>query len=431
MFKPVKDAFRSFEQRGGIYIFFSTILLRIIQFVLGIMIIRLLSKEDYGNLSYAFSITQLIIPFSGAGLYLSLLHFGPIQKTPEDKLKLFAHTLRQGLIYSLLMLGAVLILAGLLAVKMPGSLVYLRLFSFYIISYCLFYSFISLLRIKKQNKAYAAALLGNSLLVFGLSLLGIFLGGGRGYAIGFVTAPALTALIILLTLKGKEKESYGLFRRVEGLPVKSREYTKYGLYTGLGNIASQMAWQLDAIMIGIIMAQSTEVAVYKAASLIPFSLIFIPSVFMQTDFVYIAERFDQKKYLIAYYKKYLMVFTLITAAVMAVWYAGGAQIVRIFGPEYIEARPLIDILMINVVSTFLLRVPLGNMLAAVGRAKWNSYSAVAMLGINVILNLLLIPRFGVRGAAFATVTAISLSSLINLILFFVYLRQLDTKRPGA
>lgn len=431
MFKPVKDAFRSFEQRGGIYIFFSTILLRIIQFVLGIMIIRLLSKEDYGNLSYAFSITQLIVPFSGAGLYLSLLHFGPIQKSHEDRLKLFAHTLQRGFAWSLVLLAAVIVLSVPLSLKMPGALIYLRLFSFYVVSYFFFYSLISLLRIKKRNKAYAAALLGNSALVFGLSLLGIFLGGGKGYAIGFVTAPALTALIILLTLKGKDKESYGLFRRIDGLPVGSWEYTKYGLYTGLGNIASQMAWQLDAIMIGIILAQSTEVAVYKAASLIPFSLIFIPSVFMQTDFVYIAEKFDQKKYLIAYYKKYLAVFALITAAVMAVWYAGGARIVRIFGPEYIEARPLIDILMINVVSTFLLRVPLGNMLAAVGKAKWNSYSAVAMLVINVILNLLLIPRFGVRGAAYATVTAISLSSLLNLFLFFVYLKQLDTKRPGV
>ncbi|MDX9780799.1 MAG: polysaccharide biosynthesis C-terminal domain-containing protein, partial [bacterium] len=271
--------------------------------------------------------------------------------------------------------------------------------------------------------------LGNSLLVFGLSLLGVFLGGGRGYTLGFVTAPAITALLLLL-LKRRDKERYGLFTPVRDLPVKKWDYTKYGLYAGLGNIASQMAWQLDTIMIGILIAQSTEVAVYRAASLIPFSLIFIPSVFMQTDFVYIAERFEQKKYLIAYYKKYLMIFGVITALVLGIWYAGADLIVGVFGPEYTEAKPLIHVLMINVFTTFLFRVPLGNMLAAVGKASWNSYSAFAMLIVNLLLNLWLIPLFGVFGAAYATVTSIGLSSLLNLALFAIYLKQLDNKKAG-
>lgn len=421
------NIFRSFEQRGGIHIFFSTILLKVIQFILGILIIRLLTKENYGNLSFAFSITQLIVPFSGAGLYLSLLHFGPIQKSYEDKIKLFAHTMQRGLFASLALMALVVLLAALFSEKMPGAVIYLRLFSFYIISYYLFYSLISLLRIKKRNKTYAGALLGNSVLVFGLSLLGVFLGGGLGYTIGFVTAPALTALLLLLMMKYRDREQYGLFVPVRDLPVKKWVYTKYGIYAGLGNIASQMAWQLDTIMIGILIAQSTQVAVYRAASLIPFSLVFIPSVFMQTDFVYIAEKFEQKKYLIAYYKKYLLVFSVITAVVLGVWYAAGSWIVGIFGPEYREALPLINILMINVFSTFLLRVPLGNILAAVGKASWNSWSAFAMLVVNLLLNLWLIPLYGVFGAAYATVSSIGLSSLLNLLLFAIYLKQLDIK----
>ncbi|MDD3095373.1 MAG: polysaccharide biosynthesis C-terminal domain-containing protein, partial [Candidatus Marinimicrobia bacterium] len=348
----------------------------------------------------------------------------------EDRIRLFAHTLQRGFVASLVLMALIVLFAGLFSARLPGSLVYLRLFSFYVIAYYFFYSLVSLLRIKKRNKAYAGALLGNSLLVFGLSLLGVFLGGGRGYTLGFVTAPAITALLLLLLLKRRDKERYGLFTPVRDLPVKKWDYTKYGLYAGLGNIASQMAWQLDTIMIGILIAQSTEVAVYRAASLIPFSLIFIPSVFMQTDFVYIAERFEQKKYLIAYYKKYLMIFGVITALVLGIWYAGADLIVGVFGPEYTEAKPLIHVLMINVFTTFLFRVPLGNMLAAVGKASWNSYSAFAMLIVNLLLNLWLIPLFGVFGAAYATVTSIGLSSLLNLALFAIYLKQLDNKKAG-
>ena len=423
--KGIKQTIMSFRKRGGIHIFVSTIFLKLIQFILGILIIRILTKDSYGNLSFAFSITQLIIPFSGAGLYLSLLHFGPIQKTYEDKIKLFTHTMQRGFAASLILTVAMILLAGLFANRMPGAVIYLRLFSFYIISYYMFYSLISLLRIKKRNKAYAGALFGNSLLVFGLSLAGIFLGGGKGYTIGFVSAPALTALVILFTLKYRDKESFQLFRVPGSIPVKRMDYARYGIFAGLGNIASQMAWQLDTIMIGILLAASTEVAVYKAASLIPFSLVFIPSVFMQTDFVYIAERHKEKKYLIGYYRKYLGVFSLITLVILSVWYIAGGEIVRIFGPEYTEARPIINILMINVLTTFLLRVPLGNILAAVGKAKWNSWSAGILLIVNLLLNYLLIPRFGIYGAAYATVSSIGLSSVVSLVMFAVYLKKIE------
>ncbi len=427
MIKKLKQIFTSFGDRGGLHIFFSTIFLKVVQFVLGILIIRLLTKEDYGNLGYAFSITQLIIPFSGAGLYLSLLHFGGIQKNDLNKDKLFVHTIQHGFLYSLLLFSILFFLSSILSSRMPGAVIYLKIFSVYLISYYMFYSVISLLRIKKWNRSYAAGLFVNSLFVFVLSLLGIFIADGKGYALGFVSAPALTAVVILSVLRYKRKASFGIFRIARDLPVKMSDYAKYGVYAGLGNIASQMAWQLDTIMIGAILAQSAEVAVYKAATLIPFSLIFIPSVFMQTDFVYIAERYKNKNYLLNYYKKYLLVFVLIVIAILAIWYAAGGLIVRIFGPEYIEARPLINVLMINVASTFLFRVPLGNILAAVGRAKWNSWSATVLLVVNFFLNYMLIPKFGVFGAAYATVTSISLSSLINIVLFAVYLKQIDKK----
>ncbi len=422
----IKNTIKSFEQRGGVHIFTSTILLRIIQFILGVLIIRLLSIEEYGNLSYALTLTQLIIPFSGAGLYLSLLHFGPIQNELTNKVKLFNFTIRRGFIYSLAVMLMMLGLAELVAIRMPGSVSYFRLFSIYVMSYYLFYTAVSFLRVMKNNKAYAAALLLNSILVFVLGLLGVFLSKGRGYTIGFSIAPALSAAVVYWALKKREKVDIKLFEKIKNLPVKVSEYTQYGVFAGLGNIASQMAWQLDTIMIGILLAQSTMVATYKVAALIPFSLVFIPSVFMQTDFVYIAENYKNRQYLINYYKKYLLIFSFITAAILGAWYVFGGGIVRLFGPEYVNAQPLMNILMINVATTFLFRVPLGNMLSAVGKAKWNSYSAIAMFVLNLALNYCWIPKFGIIGAAYATVTSIGVSCIIGIILFSVYLRSLSS-----
>lgn len=424
MINKIKNTFLSFQQRGGFHIFLSTILLRIIQFVVGVFIIRLLSKEDYGNLSYALTITQLIIPFSGAGLYLSLLHFGPIQNEFENKIKLFKFSIQRGFFYSILLVLLVIGLSGLVSISMPGSVSYLRLFSIYILSYYLFYTAVSFQRVLKKNKAYASSLLLNSILVLILSMAGVFLAKGKGYVLGFSIAPALSAVIVYLMISKKEKIEIKVFDRIKDLPVNAKEFTKYGIFAGLGNIASQMAWQLDTIMIGLILTQSTMVATYKVAALIPFSLMFIPSVFMQTDFVYIAEKYNNKKYLIDYYKKYFVIFFSITIMILSAWYLFGSQIIKLFGADYIEALPLINILMINVASTFLLRVPLGNILAAVGKAKWNSYSAIILLAINLVLNLILIPKYNIYGAAYATVISISISCIVSVFFFLVYLKGL-------
>lgn len=420
----IKQYLGSFSKRGGFHIFFSTIFLRIIQFVLGVLIIRLLSKDDYGNLSYALTITQLIIPFSGAGLYLSLLHFGSIQESIQKKVELFNFTLKRGFVYSILIMISMFALSGLVAIKMPGSVTYLRLFIIYIMSYYLFYTAISYLRIMKKNKAYAMSLLLNSILVFVLSLIGVFVAKGTGYIIGFSIAPLITGTIVLIAIKKKADQKTTAFFKSNDLSISKKDYTKYGMFSGLGNIASQMAWQLDTIMIGIILAQSDMVATYKVAALIPFSLVFLPSVFMQTDFVYIAEKYKDRSYLLNYYKKYFVMFFIITSIILSVWYGLGTQIIKLFGPEYLEAQSLINILMINVATTFLFRVPLGNILAAVGKAKWNSYSAITMLFINLILNYILIPQYGIFGAAYATVLSIGLSSIIALILFIKYLNEL-------
>jgi O-antigen/teichoic acid export membrane protein len=261
-----------------------------------------------------------------------------------------------------------------------------------------------------------------------LSLLGVFLSKGIGYTIGFSVAPAISAFVVYLAIRKRGKVDIRILERIKDLPLKKSDYAKYGVFAGLGNIASQMAWQLDTVMIGILLANSTLVATYKVAALIPFSLIFIPTVFMQTDFVYIAENHKNRKYLINYYKKYLLVFSLITTVILVAWYAFGGMIVRLFGPDYIEARSLINILMINVATTFLFRVPLGNILAAVGKAKWNSYSAVAMLLFNLLLNYLLIPRLEVFGAAYATVISISVSCIIALVLFVTYLKSMTPEK---
>src|SRR6056297_2656417 len=180
MIKKITQTFLSFRDRGGIHIFVSTILLRVIQFILGILIIRLLPKAEYGYIGYSFSIIQLLVPFSGLGLHLALLHFGPNMKTETEKITLFSFTVQKGILYSFFTSALIFLFSGILATSLPGAAIYLRIFSLYVISYFLFYVCISFIRIKKENRKYALSLLANSILVFVLSMTGVMLFGGKG-----------------------------------------------------------------------------------------------------------------------------------------------------------------------------------------------------------------------------------------------------------
>ncbi len=50
-----------------------------------------------------------------------------------------------------------------------------------------------------------------------------------------------------------------------------------------------------------------------------------------------------------------------------------------------------------------------------GKSSWNLFNTVVSLGVNVALNLILIPRLGINGAAIAWATTIVLNNLLPLL----------------
>ena len=105
------------------------------------------------------------------------------------------------------------------------------------------------------------------------------------------------------------------------------------------------------------------------------------------------------------------------------WFVFNDFILSIFGQSYSNSKPIIMILLIMLISSFLFRIPLGNMLAAVGKSKWNSISNFVLVIENIILNSILIPLYGITGAAIATTISIWTSGLIDIGLFVFYLKK--------
>ncbi|MFL6128115.1 MAG: lipopolysaccharide biosynthesis protein [Mycobacteriales bacterium] len=95
---------------------------------------------------------------------------------------------------------------------------------------------------------------------------------------------------------------------------------------------------------------------------------------------------------------------------------------NLFGPEYLAGRPVVLVLgAATLVGTACGMVDM--LLTMGGRSSWNLYNSLAALAVNVSLDLLLIPRLGILGAAIGWAAAILLNNLVPLAQIGLVLRM--------
>jgi O-antigen/teichoic acid export membrane protein len=89
----------------------------------------------------------------------------------------------------------------------------------------------------------------------------------------------------------------------------------------------------------------------------------------------------------------------------------GAQILAVFGPSFREAGPIAAVLVWSEIASFV-TVIMTNVVLAKGLQRFLPLATVVGAALNLGLNLLLIPRLGGLGAAWATVASYSAVAVI-------------------
>ncbi|MCD6099198.1 MAG: flippase [Candidatus Marinimicrobia bacterium] len=183
------------------------------------------------------------------------------------------------------------------------------------------------------------------------------------------------------------------------------------LFSGI--LGLLLGW-IDVLMLGYYKT-STEVAIYNVSSTFARLLQMVSSsvgfLYLPTfSYFYINNKTPEMK-------KIYQIITKWTFLVMFPLFLGimtfpKLLITLFFGKEYALADRSLQILSLR----FLLPAIFGfNWLSliAIGAQRFLVYSTAISIGVNVFLNSLLIPPYGVEGAAFATVTSQILANLLN------------------
>ena len=174
----------------------------------------------------------------------------------------------------------------------------------------------------------------------------------------------------------------------------------------------------------------TRVAHYGSAYRVPNLSERVPQMMMGTIFpMMMAFAATDIAALRRLYWKSSMQLAAIALPMVAVVTVSAPYIVRVWmGPEYAPVVPLMRVL-IWASALLYIALPAANLLIALRFQRINFWMMIPATVLNVALNLMLIPRFGALGAAWATVAAYAFLAVGYLIAVAIVMPRLQAARP--
>lgn len=412
---------RGFLGRSGSYILLATIISRVLSFVGAWIALQVIDNKELGTILFAFGIIQFIIPIGGFGLHQSLIRYGALLKTDEDKEHLFSYVFKKGGIGSLTLVGLIVIVCYFIPFHFERTYYYLIILSSSIITNFIFEIVKIRFRINHQNKVFAKSEVIHSIILVILILSLSYLFQGIGYAISLIIAPLLVSIVFI-------KRFRFVISKQVSLSIIDFSFWKYGFFTSLSNTVTQLLFVIDFLLIGYFLKDAELVTDYRYISIIPFSLLFLPRVFITTDFVKFTENIYDEKYIHKYIKSYLLLFSFLSLFILIISLSFSREILGVFQNDYDKYSLSFIILIIGIIGIYITRGLFGNLLSSIGKATMNYYIVLLALILNIIGNFWAIPKYGIIGAASVTASLMWLTGLLSWLFFKIYYKKLLLKK---
>lgn len=237
-------------------------------------------------------------------------------------------------------------------------------------------------------------------------------------ALAYVTASWIAALLAL----GFALRASNFVRFSERVAWKHRELLAFSLPLMLSTGMAFIVGQTDNLMIEYFL-ETSAVGSYDIAYTIgqtltvgvgAFGYLFLP----QVSKLYAEDKWEQIDHLYKLVTKWIVFITLPGFLVLALF---PSVVLRYtFGPEYLAGAPVLALIS----TTYFARAVVGpnkGLLSAVGDTRYILYANVVGVIVNVLLNVVLIPNLGIRGAAVASLLSFtSIMVLYNVRLWREY-----------
>lgn len=413
--KNLKGVLSKLKETGFVHIFGSSVINQIAGFLSGIILIRVISKVEYGVYTYTSNIASFFLLLSGLGMVSAVLQICSEKNNETYTLDIYKYGFRTGMFINLLLSMVVFLFSVTVPLPMKGANRLLSLMSIFPL-FILFFEFIQVyFRYNKYNKEYSYFSSLNTILVLICSVLGAVLWSTSGLIIfryiGYAISIMIGALLIKFPILEVIKKS-----KIE--KAFKQDLLQLGLISMANNASAHLIYILDIFILGLIIPDESVIASYKVATMIPNALFFIPNSLMIYLYPYFAQHNADKvwvkgKYLLV--TQYFGIFNLLISSILILFAPIIIKIV--FGAQYLDAVTPFRILSLGYLISATFRKIVGNLLVTQRKLKFNFWLGLLEGLLNIIGNLLLIPYLGSIGAAVSSLMVVTASSIIGVIYF--------------
>jgi len=393
-----------------------TFITRVLTVILGlgvsIIIARFLGPKGQGIYSLAILLPSLLIIFTNFGIDSASIYF--IGKKKYSPREVFG-----GNIIFTVLLSVSAILIGLIIIFFLSDRFFQGVEKIYLflalslIPFTLFFNFIShillgLQKIKKYNIVFFLQSF------FFLTLVGILLLGLRfgieAVILAQVASYLLVGIILFFIIR---KEAGGLIFKINKRYFKN--ILSYGFKVYLTNTFNFLHYRIDQFLINIFL-NPIAVGFYYVAVRLSEAVWLLSSSVGTVLFPKIVSETDQKRLkeftpLVCRNVVFVTLLIVILLLIFSHWI-----IVLFYSEEFLESIKPFQILLIGSLLIAEWRI-LANDLTARGKPIINTYITGFSVILNIILNIIFIPKWGIIGAAWATVISYSAVAVITTIIY--------------
>ena len=405
-----------FLERQGHWMLASHGAVKVLGFAAVVAVTRVVTEADYGLYAYAIGLAASAVPFMGFGAYQAFVRYSALAPSQSAKFTLHRHAMGWGLLGSVALSLLISLLAPWICHDLPDSAPVLGVLAWVIASTFIFEHTKGLARALHLNRMSAQVELTFAVLLVAGAYFGTRAFGIQGYAFAVVLSPIVASVPFMVRL-GAHRMAWGKVQSgMEG-------FWSYGLHTAMGAMFGQALFAIDIYMLGRLWVESPDdLAVYRVAWLIPLATQVMPSAVAATDFVRNAamagDAVGIRSYVIQYWKS----FGLVSLAALSLVAALAPWLLSVFGPGYPRGAEWMQVMLIGVLGAHLLRIPMGNLLSALGRARWNTWTSAAVLVLAGVGCAWRIPSCGLLGAAQVMAVMLWVNGFISLALVWRHMR---------
>lgn len=381
---------------------------KIFAFIYFTIIARLLGANDIGQYVFAISLTTILSVFIDFGLSSVLIR-------ESAKFKEKANDYLNNIISIKILLSIIILLAAVIIINLLNKpaitviMVYLAGLVMIFDSFTL--SFSAILR-AWQNLKYesiniaisqviiviagvSAVLLKLPLYFLILALLG-----------GSIFQCCYTFIILKIKLKFKIKPRFNR-------PIL-KILLKIALPFALAGIFTRVYSYVDQVLLSILIGDQS-LGWYSVAYKITYALQFIPAAFAAAIFPALSYYYICEKEKLQQIFEKSMHFLIIFSLPIAFGTASLADkiIIFLYTREYEPSILTLQVFIFAVIAIFL-SYPVGSILNACNKQAINTLNLGLTMVLNIILNVILIPKYQHLGAAIAALTSLSFMFIINL-----------------